>query len=273
MPRNFNLDLKAHARDPQHVVRAALGVLLFANLVAAWFVFQTPGGTLEQLESDLAAQRKQLITRQQAVANLKRTVEQTEKARAAGDAFLNTFFLPRRHAYSMLEIDLANATRAAGIKARDRSNNYEAIEGSDTLGMLNVNANFEGTYADLIELLNALDRSKRLIIIEQLQATPQQGSNALAVALKLNTFFRLEGPQEAAEIELIPDRAAAAPKPAPPAVKPPVQNTKLPPAPQPGFAQPPPPPVQVSEPRSGPLPATPRARTFNPSRRPVEKEQ
>ncbi|MBI4889123.1 MAG: type 4a pilus biogenesis protein PilO [Acidobacteria bacterium] len=277
MPRNFKLDLKSHTRDPQHVVRASLGVLLFANLIAAWFVFQTPGGTLEQLESELAAQRKQLITRQQAVANLKRTVEQTEKSRAAGDNFLNAYFLPRRHAYSMLEIDLANAARSAGIRARDRSNNYEAIEGSDTLGMLNVNANFEGTYADLIELVNALDRSKRLIIIEQLQATPQQGSTNLAVSLKLNTFFRMEGPQDATETELIPDQPAAppaaAPKPAPSTARLPGQTVKPPAAGQPGFVQPPPP-SQVSEPRSGPPPISPRVRSFNPSRRqPEEKEQ
>lgn len=271
MRKSFKLDLKSHTRDPRHAVRALLGVLLAANLAAAWFVFQTPGGTLEELESELAAKRKQLIAGQQAVGRLKTVVAQTEKARAAGDQFLNTYFLPRRHAYSMLEIDLANAARSAGIRAKERTNSFEPVEGSDTLGMLNVNANFEGTYADLIELVNALDRSKRLLIIEQLQATPQQGGTGLAVALKLNAFFRLEGPQEAGEDELVPVKAGApeAPNPAPAA--PPALTPKPAAAVAKPAAQPP---VQVSEPRSGPTPIPPARRFFNNRKnRPQENEQ
>lgn len=267
MRRSFKLDLKAHTRDPRHAVRAVLGVLLAANLATAWFVFQTPGGTLEELESELASKRKQLIAAQQAAARLKTVVAQTEKARAAGDQFLNAYFLPRKHAYSMLEIDLANAARSAGIRAKERTNSFEPVEGSDTLGMLNVNANFEGTYADLIELVNALDRSKRLLIIDQLQATPQQGGTGLAVALKLNAFFRLEGPQEAAEDALV---AAKAPEPEPPkpaSAAPPVKAA--PPAAKPAG----PPPPQISEPRSGPAPVPPRSRFFNRKNRPQENEQ
>lgn len=271
MRRSFKLDLKTHTRDPRHAVRLGLGVLLAANLVAAWFVFQTPGGTLAELESDLAAKRKQLIAGQQAVGRLKKVVEQTESARASGDRFLNAYFLPRRHAYSMLEIDLANASRSAGIRAKERTNSFEPVEGSDTLGMLNVNANFEGTYADLIELVNALDRSKRLLIIEQLQATPQQGGTGLAIALKLNAFFRLEGPQEAGDEQLVAAQAPAPeqPKPAP--------ATPQAPAPKPAVAAPKPAasqPAMVSEPRSGPTPIPPARRFFNRKKQqPEENEQ
>lgn len=260
MRRSFNINLKAHARDPRQMARIGLGILLAANLVAAWFVFQTPGGTPEQLESDLIAGRNQLIARQQSLARLKKVVEKAAQAREQGDRFLDSFFLPRRHAYSTLEIDLANAARSAGIRSKERTYGYEPVEGSDTLGMLNINANFEGTYADLMSLVNAIDRSKRLIIIEQLQAQPQQGTNLLAVVMKLNTFFRMDGSDEAPQIELI---AASEPRPATPpqAVVPPPQPRHPQPETQ-RQAQPQPPPPQVSEPRSGPLPVPPRQRTF-----------
>lgn len=266
MPRSFNFDLKAHTRDPRHLVRVVLGILLAANLVAAWFVFQTPGGTLADLESDLAAKRKQLIAGQHSLERMKKLLGNVTHARDTGDNFLGSYFLPRRNAYSMLEVDLALAAHSAGIRAKERSYNYEPIEGSDTLGMLNINANFEGTYADLIELVNAVDRSKRLLIIEQLQAQPQQGTNILGITVRLNAFFRMDGPQASKEdletvVESTPPAFTPAPKPKPIPVR---QSAPPPPPPQPVATKPPQP--IISEPRSGPLPVTPRP---GPIRRPM----
>ncbi|MGC4049914.1 MAG: hypothetical protein QM757_10420 [Paludibaculum sp.] len=276
MPRSYNFDLKAHIRDPRQLVRVVLGILLAANLVAAWFVFQTPGGTLEQLEADLVAKRTQLITRQQGLERMKKVLAKATSARDAGDNFLGAYFLPRRNAYSMLEVDLALAAHSAGIRAKERSYNYEPIEGSDTLGMLNINASFEGTYADLIELVNAIDRSKRLLIIEQLQAQPQQGTNTLGIVVKLNAFFRMDGP-EATKEDLATVVESSAPEPViqPKPLTPVRQNQAPPPPPQPNpqtakpVQQP-----QVSEPRSGPLPTGPRQRPIRrPSRGLSEQEQ
>lgn len=276
MPKSFkprlNLKWKPVTRDPQHAVRAVLGVLLLANLVAAWFVFQTPGGTVEQLESDVAAKRKQLIGRQASLERMKKLVDKSTMALESGDQFLAAFFLPRKNAYSLLEVDLANASKLTGIRAKERSYSYEPIEGTDTLGMLNIVANFEGTYADLIELVNHIDRSKRLLIIDQLQAQPQQGSNMLNVSVRMNAFFRMEGP-EASEEESklvqvgVTPTLAEAPKPV---QTPPVrmQSAQSPAGPKTTVIQAPP--QTVSEPRSGPLPVPPRKPTF---RRPPQREE
>lgn len=268
MRKNFNFDLRAHTRDPQHMVRVGLGVLLAANLIAAWFVFQTPGGTLEQLELEMISQRTQLVGRQRSLDRLKKVVVKATDGREVGDEFMATYFLPRRTVYSMLELDLAAAAKSAGITSKERTYSYEPIEGSDTLGMLNINAGFEGTYADLIELVNAIDRSKRLMILEQLQAQPQQGTNALQITVKLNAFFRMDGPEAPVEAEPVRTAAvepaqlvpvAAVPPPvapkveAKPVVKPPVQTP------------------QVSEPRSGPAGAPPRRPTF--PRKPARGEE
>jgi len=272
MPRNIDPRWKAWLREPRHAVRLGLGVLLAANLAAAWFAFHTPGGTVEDLERELSDKRRQLAARLQAVERLKEQAAKAESARKAGEAFLNDYFLPRQHAYSLLEIELANAARRSGIRARERNISFEPIEGSDTLGTLIINAGFEGTYADLIEFLYAIDRSRRLIILEQLQASPQQAGGALAMTLKLNAFIRMEGPQEAEEPELVsaaPAPQPAAAPPAAPAAKPanvPVSAaTQIIPRPQPD---------SISEPRSGPMPQPPKSRFFNrPRPAPREEEQ
>ena len=62
--------------------------------------------------------------------------------------------------------------------------------------MLTINANYEGTYADLIQFVNAVDRSKRLLIIDQMAAQPQPQAGALVVNLRMNAFFREEAGEE-----------------------------------------------------------------------------
>jgi hypothetical protein len=195
MLRNFSFDWRAISRDPRTAVRAALGVLLVANLIAAYFVFQTPGGSLEQLESDIVAARQQVIVRQKAIEQLKKNVGLATSARETGDQFQTDFFLVRRTAYSALETELAQAEKLSGIRPKERTYNYEPIEGSDTLGMVTMNANYEGNYGDLIQFVNAIDRSRSLVIIESMSASPQQQqqqSGTLAINVKMNAFLREE---------------------------------------------------------------------------------
>jgi hypothetical protein len=56
--------------------------------------------------------------------------------------------------------------------------------------MLSITAGYEGTYADLLHFLRELDRANRLVIIESLAASPQQGSGLLNITLRLNSFIR-----------------------------------------------------------------------------------
>lgn len=197
VPANFNWRrlVPRGSADRLPILRIAIGALLAANLAAMWFVFSPPGGSLENLESQLVTTRQQIMARQMAIARIHRTLDKTDQARLAGDAFLSQYFLPRRYAYSRLEVELGEAAKAAGIKDKGRSYSYEPVEGSDTLGMLSITANYEGTYADLILFLSRIDRAKRLLILESLQAQPLQGTPLLAMTMKLNAFFRFDGQQ------------------------------------------------------------------------------
>jgi Tfp pilus assembly protein PilO len=206
MRRNFslpaNLDwhrfLRPGSLDRPTLVRIVLGTLLAANVAAAWFVFHPPGGSLEDLQTQIGVTRLQIVARQQSIERLHRTSDKTEKAKLAGEQFLDQYFLPRRHAYSLLEIALDAAAKAANIHSKDRTFSYEPVEGSDSLGMLTITANFEGTYADLITFVNQIDRAQRLIILESLNAQPVQGTQVLAITMKLDVFFRFEGPEDEA---------------------------------------------------------------------------
>ena len=50
---------------------------------------------------------------------------------------------------------------------------------------------YEGTYSDLLHFVNEIDRTKRLLIIENLAAQPQQGTGGLLnISIRFDTFVK-----------------------------------------------------------------------------------
>lgn len=193
--------LPLRARDPRLTARIIVGVLLVANIVAAVFAFRPWEDTPEQLEIKQVDLRGQALKRRAQIDRLKILTAKSEKARKEGEQFLSKYFLNRRTASSTLVNELITMAKGANIKPKEHTFAFEPIEGSDNLNMMTITANYEGTYADLIQYVNRLDRSPRFFIVESLAAAPQQGgAGVLNIAMKVNVFVREEGPQLPASI-------------------------------------------------------------------------
>jgi len=179
-----------HIRDLTRKIRIILGGLLALNLIAVGLVLYPPGGSADDLEHELAALQSQLMQKRALVDRTRLNVAAIEKARVEGDHFLTNYFLSRRTADSALLSELTAAASKAQIKERDRAQTTEYIEGSDSLSMMTISANYEGTYKNLLNFINELDHSNQLLIIESMSAAPQQGSNILTVSMKIDAFIR-----------------------------------------------------------------------------------
>ncbi len=187
MPRSFNLGI---GNNPRGLIRMGLGVLAAANVVALYFVLRPIGGSAQEL-SEQSVEMRSAIRQQQATLDRTRLLaSKIESGRGEGDKFMGSYFLPRRTAYSTIMSELNDLAGQAKITSRDSAWTLDAVEGSDTLDMMQISANFEGQYPDLIRFINLLDKSDRLLIIESLNATPQQSGGRLNVNLKLDTFVR-----------------------------------------------------------------------------------
>ncbi len=193
MPRNFELAAIWPPNNPRSIIRLGLGLLIAANLVAGYFLVRPIGGSpadLRQQEQELRTQ----IHQQQGILDRTKTLAgKIEIGRGEGDKFMNTFFLPRRTAYSTIMSDLNELANQAKVTAKESSNSIEEVEGSDTLQRMQVTANFEAPFENLVRFVNLLDKSNRLMIVESLNATPQQGGKLLNVMLKIDTFVREDG--------------------------------------------------------------------------------
>ena len=176
----------------------ALVVLLALNLVAGWFVWRPLGGSPAQLEQQMVNLKAQLLQRRVVLERTRQNVSKVEMGRSQGDTFIETYFLAERTDYSSLLGELVQAAKDSKVTPKEHAFSTEPIDGSDNLALLTITGNYEGTYSDLMQFINRLDRSPRLLIIEALAATPQQGAaGKLNVSVKLDAFVRQEMPVEA----------------------------------------------------------------------------
>jgi hypothetical protein len=190
MPKSFNA---WPPNNPRALIRLGLGVLAVANVAALYFVIRPIGGSAQELAQQ-ALDMRSAIRQQQGVLERTRVLaSKIESGRGQGDKFMVSYFLPRRTANSTILAELNDLAGQAKITSRDSAINIEAVDGSDTLDMMQITANFEGLYPDLIHFINLLDKSDRLLIIESLNATPQQSGGRLNVMLKLDTFVQEDG--------------------------------------------------------------------------------
>jgi Tfp pilus assembly protein PilO len=193
MPRNSSVAgsvAPAKSRDPKVFVRSVVGALLAANVVAAGLILFPPGGSAESLARQMGELQVQLAANRTALEQTRQHAAQVEEGRAEGDKFLTDYFLPLRTSDNALDSELQRAATASKIKSKGTNFSHEPIEGSDTLQMVSITANYEGAYADILKFVHAIDQTPRLLIIESLSAVPQQGSTLLSVSMKIDAFVR-----------------------------------------------------------------------------------
>lgn len=184
-------------RDPKVLVRAGVGLLLLANLVAAAFAFHLVGPSPEGVNQAVVSTRLQLLAAKTRLDRSKILADRVSKGKDEGSSFLTTYLTTRRHTYSTIISEITETAKTAGMTMKEATiAPLEAIEGSDDLDMMTISVNFEGGYQQLVRFVNLLDRSPRFLIIESLQAAPEPKGDILSVTIKLNTFVREDAPGE-----------------------------------------------------------------------------
>jgi hypothetical protein len=176
-------------------LRGIVFTLVGLNVLAAILVLRPLGGSAADLEQQLLIGRQQVKQRQLAIERMKTILAKAQKGRKQGDGFLEAYFLDRRTMSSTILTELGDTSKKAGLRPRDTAFTFEPIDGSDVFTMMAISANFEGSYSQLIEFINMLDRSKLFLIIEDLQATPTQSTGVLSIRMRINGFVREAEPR------------------------------------------------------------------------------
>jgi len=114
-------------------MRAAMVLLLAANVVAALVLFKPWGGSASDLARQLDEKRRELVQQNLRLERTKIVVAKVEKARSEGDHFLADYTLLRRTAFSTLVSEINAMAIKAGMKPKEASYVLEPVEGSEAL--------------------------------------------------------------------------------------------------------------------------------------------
>lgn len=176
--------------NPKKAARIVLGVLLGLNLVAALLLLEWFGGSPEGLEASLIRLESQLQQQKAELNQVKTLAGKMQSGASEGTQFIETYFMEQRQASSEILKTLDAMEARVGIRPRGKTFSTEAIEGTEEYVMLNITANYDGTYADLVEFVSAIDRSERLLILDSLQVAPQRDEGTLQIQTQLFAFVR-----------------------------------------------------------------------------------
>ena len=167
-------------------------MLACLNAAALVLYIAPPGGSREQLAAQALQMRNQIAAVRSQAVRLKAVSEKVQLGSTQSAEFESKYFLLKRSAYEAVIAEIQRMAKASGLLEQDSVFTEEPIEGTDDLTLLNRTSNFEGTYENFMHFLYEADRSPMLLIIENVQAAPQQKGGRINASVRFQAIIREE---------------------------------------------------------------------------------
>jgi Tfp pilus assembly protein PilO len=194
MPRNSDHAprLDGERRGARFWLRIVCAVLAAANCAALFFYLAPLGGSRRELADQSVAVRNQIVLARARATKLSNVAAKVTVGNTESGDFELRYFLPKRMAYAAIITEIQRMAKAAGFQQRDAVFTEEPIEGTPDLDILNCTANFEGNYENLQRFLYEVDHSPMLLMLENLQAAPQQKGGQINTSIRFQAVIQEE---------------------------------------------------------------------------------
>jgi hypothetical protein len=197
MPKNFNRMRAKSDGDHRGIrfwLRATGALFALLNGIALFFYLAPPGGSRKELQQESLSVRNQILLTRARTGRLSNVAAKVRVGYSESRDFETVYFLPKRMAYSVIIGEIQRMSKAAGFQERDAVYTEEPIEGTADLDLLNCTANYQGTYDNLMHFLYEVDHSPMLLMLENLQAAPQQRAGQINTSIRFQAVIREEPP-------------------------------------------------------------------------------
>jgi Tfp pilus assembly protein PilO len=192
MPKNFDWSSGRNGanRPPRFWFQIAIGALALMNAVALYLYLLPPGGSRRDLAAESQQVRSEIAAARAKTVRLKTVSGKVQTGSSQSSDFETKYVLPERLAYGMLITEIQRMVKESGLTERDATYSKEPIEGTPDLTLLTSAANYEGKYENLKKFLYELDHSPLLIMVDTVQAAPQQKGDQINTNIRFQTVIR-----------------------------------------------------------------------------------
>jgi len=193
MPRNFewlSALLTGAQRGSRFWLQLAGIVLALFNGIALYFYLDPPGGSRAELAAEGQQVRSEIGVTRSVAVRLRNVAEKVQLGSSESLDFETKYFLPERVAYEALIAEIQRMAQGSGLRERDAVYAKEPIEGTADLTLLTSTANYEGSYDNLMRFLYEVDESPMLLMLDNLQAAPQQRGGQINTSIRFQTIVQ-----------------------------------------------------------------------------------
>lgn len=162
-------------------------LLLDAGIYFGWL--RRPASVPGFAEALLSQLTRDAAIREAEVARLRRVREKLPQVRPALTSFIAERFPLERAGYSGLAGDLNEAARTAGVRLGNVTYKVETRQPRADLLAVEVSADLQGGYQNLLRFLEALEEAKGFYLINELAVVSSQ-RGGLRLQMRLVTYFR-----------------------------------------------------------------------------------
>lgn len=132
---------------------------------------------------------REVAVRETEVARLRRAREMLPQARPALAAFLREHIPTEGTGFSAVAVALSNAARTAGVQLENVSYKTRTERNETQLVSVEVSADLQGAYSNLLRYLELLEQDPGFYLIEELAVVSSQ-RGGLKLQTRLVTYFR-----------------------------------------------------------------------------------
>lgn len=195
MPRSFDVSSLTSGMDrrsPRFWLQVGLGVLAVANAALLYLYLAPPGGTQQELHEQSRQIQRQIASVRVGATRLRVVSTKVQTGSEQGVDFEAKYFLPKRVAYDQVISEVQHMAKESGVQPREGVFSEEPVEGSPDLSILNFTASYEGNYDSLMKFLYEADKSPMLLMLDTLQAAPQQKAQQINTSIRFQAIIRDE---------------------------------------------------------------------------------
>lgn len=173
------------SRKRLHLVIIGILVIDILLLIA---LFEPIRWFRQRLEGDIQVWQSNHQQLQMATRSWEEALERLRNALSDRQRLMNEQFLPESEGYPIIRSFLENAAQRSGVQKETITYQNKALQTLD-LVELKISIPVRGTYAQIRQFLQEIERSKHFLIIESVtwRATPR--SNLIDVDITLRTYF------------------------------------------------------------------------------------